>query len=139
MGVHSTALHRQTKKKQPKKKREKCSENLNQSAIAAHLPPQLPPQHHPMALHPPMCLSLFQRLCLCGGLSRTQVKPARQLRQMWLLVPSLTKEEPRWRACPHRRSRRPVTWPWPPGSSVVCGRWTRPVRTGRSQRWCWSR
>lgn len=33
----------------------------------------------------------------------------------------------------------PVTWPSPPGSSVVCGQWIHPVKRGQSQRWCWSR
>lgn len=33
----------------------------------------------------------------------------------------------------------PVTWPSPPGNSVVFEQWTRPVKRGQSQRWCWSR
>lgn len=128
----------QTDKKTTKKKKSVVKTLTSRPLLLISLP-RLPPQRHPMALHLPMCLSLFERVCLCGGCCRIQVKPVRQLRQMWLLVPSLKKEEPRWRVGPHRRSRLPVTWPWPPGSSVVCGRWTRPVKTGRSRRWCWSR
>lgn len=59
--------------------------------------------------------------------------------------PLLKREEKWWRVYLHAAihtpvspRQLPVTWPSPPGSSVVCGRWTRPVKRGQSQRWCWS-
>lgn len=134
--VHSTALHRQTKNNNNKKK---CSEKLNQSAVAAHRPPAASPTAPPDGAAA-SCVLVFARVFLSvWELFEDSSQACDTAATDVAACPLLKKEEPRWRVCPHPRSRLPVTWPWPPGSSVVCGRWTRPVKTGQSRRWCWSR
>lgn len=108
---------------------------------------QFPPQHRPKVTRLRVCLCLFVCFCLSGSCSTVQSGHVRQLRQMWLPVPSSKKRGSGGKSTSAlaihtpvspRGFLLPVTWLSPPGSSVVCGQWTRPVKRGQSQRWCWS-
>lgn len=111
----------------------------------------------PKVTHLHVCLCLFACFSLCGS-SAVSVRPVRQLRQMWLARPLpflfflgrkkkegggvVGEERDAVESLPPlppstRRFLLPVTWPSLPGNSVVCGLWTRPVKRGQSQRWCW--
>ena len=141
------------KKKTKKKKRKRCVVKILTFQLLCFSPTlpfhtfflRFPPQWHLKVACLRVCLCLIVFFCLSGSLFNRSSQAWETAETDAAARPLLIKEGPAVKNLPPAvtpstcRYLLPVTWLSPPGSSVVCGRSTRPVKRGQSQRWCWSR